>query len=262
MTGFRRIERRACSFATPVLAAVFLASSVSAQTVDHGLQSVPGVAVKRSDGFALFDHRVWVRRDRNGGSVSVAAAMDAPSTAEAPRADDDRSSCRSPLGSMPGLSRSTLVRREIYGPVVRDAECRHGLPRGLLDALIVRESRYEAIALSPKGARGLTQLMPGTARDLGVFDRLDPAANIRGGARYLRAMIDRFRSIPLALAAYNAGPHAVDRAGGMPFNRETPGYVLDILRRWNATVFETGSVEAGVPLATGPTLVHMDFSAR
>lgn len=260
--GRRRSRRIAFASVATALASAFFASCVSAQTIGPEVQSVPGVEIKKSDGFVLFDHRVWVRRERSGATVSVAGANEATSAMPGPRADDDRTSCQLALGSMPGLSRSTLVRREVYGPVVRDAECRHGLPRGLLDALIVRESAYKAVALSPKGARGLTQLMPATARDLGVVDRLDPADNIRGGARYLRALIDRFRSIPLALAAYNAGPHAVDRVGGMPFNHETPGYVLDILRRWNATVFETGSVEAGVPVAVAPTLVHMDFVGR
>jgi hypothetical protein len=258
--GLRR--RRILSGLTGIVAAVFSSGSVRAQAVDLAVQSIPGVEITQHEGFAVFDHRVLVQHGRFGSSVSVVSAQDRQDDGRTPRVDDDRSSCGLQLGSMQGLSRSTLVRRRIYGSVVREAECRHGLPRGLLDALIVRESRYRVIALSPMGARGLTQLMPGTARDLGVRNRLDPVSNIGGGARYLRGLIDHFRSIPLALAAYNAGPHAVERAGGMPFNRETPGYVVDILRRWNATVFETGSIEAGVPTVAGSALVHMDFGER
>lgn len=79
---------------------------------------------------------------------------------------------------------------------------------------------------------GLAQLMPATARELGVTNRHDPQQNIDGGARYLRQMLDRFGSVHLALAAYNAGPGAVTKAGGIPRNRETPGYVRSVLDRW------------------------------
>jgi len=71
-------------------------------------------------------------------------------------------------------------------------------------------------------------------RELGVTNRHDPAQNIDGGARYLRQMLDQFGAIHLALAAYNAGPGAVSRAGGIPKNRETPGYVRNVIRRWMA----------------------------
>jgi soluble lytic murein transglycosylase-like protein len=74
--------------------------------------------------------------------------------------------------------------------------------------------------------------MPGTARDLGVANRFDPIANISGAARYLRQMLDKFGVVHLALAAYNAGPGAVERAGGIPLNGETPIYVRDVLRHW------------------------------
>jgi soluble lytic murein transglycosylase-like protein len=84
------------------------------------------------------------------------------------------------------------------------------------------------------GAAGLTQLMPATARELGVANRHDPQENIEGGARYLRQMLDRFGSVHLALAAYNAGPGAVTKAGGIPKNRETPAYVSSVIARWMA----------------------------
>lgn len=123
-------------------------------------------------------------------------------------------------------------------PWVRGAEGRHRLPFGLLDALIATESAYVAHAVSRAGAAGLAQLMPATAIELGVRDRFDPFQSIEGGARYLRQMLDRFGSVSLALAAYNAGPGAVLRAGGIPANRETPGYVGRVIARWSAAMRE------------------------
>ncbi len=122
----------------------------------------------------------------------------------------------------------------LYEPLIRQAEARYQLPPRLLQALIWQESRFNPMAISPAGAAGLAQLMPGTARQLGVSNRHDPVQNIDGGARYLKQMLDRFGAIHLALAAYNAGPGAVSRAGGIPKNRETPGYVKSVIARWMA----------------------------
>ena len=123
-------------------------------------------------------------------------------------------------------------REAIYEPHIREAEVRYQLPPRLLQALVWTESRFDPLAISPAGAAGLAQLMPATARELGVRRRYDPAESIDGGARYLKQMLDRFGAIHLALAAYNAGPGAVERAGGIPRNGETPAYVRDVLRHW------------------------------
>lgn len=104
----------------------------------------------------------------------------------------------------------------------------HGVPEDLFLRLIERESNWNAGAVSDKGATGLAQLMPDTARLLGV-DIADPKANLEGGARYLRMMYDRFGNWRLALAAYNAGPDAVDKTGGVPPFDETQAYVVAIL---------------------------------
>jgi len=125
-------------------------------------------------------------------------------------------------------------RESLYLPMIREAEVRYGLPTRLLQALIWTESRFDPLAISPAGAAGLAQLMPATARELGVVNRHDPAESIDGGARYLRQMLDRFGAVHLALAAYNAGPGAVTKAGGIPRNRETPGYVRNVLSRWSS----------------------------
>ena len=108
---------------------------------------------------------------------------------------------------------------------------RYSLSPALLEALVWQESRWNNSAVSPKGAMGLTQLMPATARALGVDPR-DPVANLEGGARYLRLMLDRFGGdVVKALAAYNAGPERVERAGGVPAIRETREYVAAIMAR-------------------------------
>ena len=107
----------------------------------------------------------------------------------------------------------------------------HGLAPGLLEAVAWQESRGQMSAVSPKGALGVMQLMPATAAALGVDPR-NLADNIRGGALYLRRQLDRFGSVPLALAAYNAGPGAVKRFGGIPPFRETRAYVAAIMSHW------------------------------
>lgn len=137
-----------------------------------------------------------------------------------------------PNGGSAYIDRS--YKEALYEPLIRQAEARYQLPPRLLQALIWQESRFNPMAISPAGAAGLAQLMPGTARELGVSNRHDPAQNIDGGARYLKQMLERFGAIHLALAAYNAGPGAVSRAGGVPKNRETPGYVKSVIDRWMA----------------------------
>lgn len=112
----------------------------------------------------------------------------------------------------------------VYSGMARDAARAHGVPEDLFLRLVQQESGWNPKALSQKGAYGLAQLMPGTARRLGV-NREDPAQNLSGGARYLKQQYDRFGSWKLALAAYNAGPGAVTKYGGVPPYRETLNYV-------------------------------------
>lgn len=112
--------------------------------------------------------------------------------------------------------------------VAKAAARKHGVPEDLFLRLVQQESGWNPGAVSHKGATGLAQLMPGTAQKLGV-DIADPAQNLDGGARYLRMMYDRFGSWRLALAAYNAGPGAVDEHDGIPPYAETENYVKAIL---------------------------------
>lgn len=138
----------------------------------------------------------------------VEPAADAPDSAEIPR-----------LESLD----------QPFQAAIEAAALAHGLDPKLLHALVVTESAYRADARSPAGAGGLTQLMPGTAVELGVRDRFDPVENLRGGADYLARQIRRFGDLRLALAAYNAGPARVARLGRIPDIAETQAYVATVV---------------------------------
>jgi hypothetical protein len=115
-----------------------------------------------------------------------------------------------------------------YDDIIDTVAARHGIDPALVHAVIQVESAYRPRARSPKGAMGLMQLMPATARQYKVADPYDPWANIEGGIRHLKSLLDRFE-LSLALAAYNAGEAAVQRFGGIPPYRETRSYVGRIL---------------------------------
>lgn len=119
---------------------------------------------------------------------------------------------------------------------VAELSAKYDLSPTLIEALVWQESRWRPGAVSPAGARGLAQLMPGTARQMGV-DASDPHANLEGGARYLRMQLDAFGGdLEKALAAYNAGPGRVQRANGIPAIRETQNYVASIMMRLSEPV--------------------------
>lgn len=149
------------------------------------------------------------------------------------------------------LSDSGLVPAEAdtvarFGAHIEKSAAAAGLDPRLVLAVVMEESGGNPSARSPVGARGLMQLMPGTARQLGVHNALDPAANLSGGTRYLSEQLERFGGrVDLALAAYNAGPGAVDRAGGrVPGFRETRGYVQRVMARYER-------LKGGTELDTG-----------
>ena len=130
------------------------------------------------------------------------------------------------------LPAATEQRRLQHFPLIAAIACEEKIPIGLFDALIWQESRYRVLARSPKGAIGLAQLMPGTAREVGVVDPWDVVQNLRGGARYLRMQIEEFGRYDLALAAYNAGPARVRRTWAIPEIRETRKYVRSVVTFW------------------------------
>lgn len=118
--------------------------------------------------------------------------------------------------------------------VVNTASAAFHLDPDLVNSVIHAESGFNAHAVSPKGARGLMQLMPGTANQLGVNDAFDPEANVTGGSRYLRELLERYNfDLIKALAAYNAGPERVEQYQGVPPFRETRAYVAKIVHEYN-----------------------------
>lgn len=129
------------------------------------------------------------------------------------------------------LGRGKAVAPESLQPFIQEAASKTGVPESLITAVIRAESGFQPNAVSRVGAQGLMQLMPGTARGLGVSNSFDPRQNIMGGAEYLRQQLNRFGgSVEKALAAYNAGPGAVQKYGGVPPYAETQNYVRKIMR--------------------------------
>jgi soluble lytic murein transglycosylase-like protein len=129
----------------------------------------------------------------------------------------------------PGAAAAGRAEPRIFDPIIADVSARYGVEGSLVKAVIKAESAFQPTAVSPKGARGLMQLMPQTALMHRVHNIHEPRQNIEGGVRHLRMLLDRYRNVPLALAAYNAGEGAVDMYQGIPPYAETQEYVRRVL---------------------------------
>ena len=185
--------------------------------------------------------RSHFRSGRAGGVVSVA-----------PHACGEPASTAGDVQPLfPAHLRSSLRERVLgstesvsaFDSAIKAAAQKYGLEPELLKAVARAESGLNPNAVSAAGAQGLMQLMPSTAAALGVSDPFDPEQSIEGGARYLRQQLDRFGDISLALAAYNAGPGAVLKYGGMPPFRETRDYVRRVLSYRDGNSPRTNSIE-------------------
>lgn len=164
---------------------------------------------------------------------------DAPSDFALPPAND--LAPLDPTGPLMLVSPAAGALRDL----ARRSATEAGVEPALFEALVAAESGFDPKALSPKGAMGLAQLMPATARALGVADPFDPGQNLRAGARYLAQMLTKFRDPALALAAYNAGPGAVERHGGVPPFAETKAYVDRVLANYRALA-AAGGMRSGL----------------
>lgn len=121
---------------------------------------------------------------------------------------------------------------EKIAPIIETAAKNQKLPAKLLRSVAAQESGFRACAVSKKGAKGLMQLMPATAEELDVEDPFEPAENLEAGAKYLRQLLDKYAGdVAMALAAYNAGPGAVEEAKGVPAIQETRDYVKEIMEK-------------------------------
>jgi hypothetical protein len=158
-----------------------------------------------------------------------AAPPDAPDTAVR-----SVSESHAPSGSPLSASRFSATPKVDLSTVVNQASGRYRLDPDLVNSVIKAESGFNARAVSPKGAQGLMQLMPGTASQLGVPNAFDPAANVEGGTKYLRELLERYNfDVVKALAAYNAGPQRVEQFGGVPPYYETRAYVARVVKEFN-----------------------------
>lgn len=143
----------------------------------------------------------------------------------------EKSSLKDMTGTNGELQNDTAVPSRPFSEIIKEASRRYGINEDVINAVIKHESSFNSQAVSGSGAGGLMQLMPSTAKSLGVTNVFDPEQNIMAGTKYLKQKLDEFHgSLPLALAAYNAGSGAVRKYGGIPPYKETQAYVNNIIK--------------------------------
>jgi soluble lytic murein transglycosylase-like protein len=200
--------------------------------------------------------------------VSEIEAMLASAGAGSPAPTTDFSQQLASASAVPGVTDPTAVGASggdgPFKAEIDAAAAKYGIDPALLRGLIKQESGFDPNAQSPAGAKGLCQLMPGTAAGLGVTNPLDPAQAIDGGAHYLKQQLDRFGGDPRkALAAYNAGPGAVQRYGGVPPYAETQNYVRRVMAyadeyrsQGGSSQVQPAALAAGSPGAASASLPY------
>jgi soluble lytic murein transglycosylase-like protein len=214
----RMLRVRAICVAGGLLSVVVTARPARADLVFFSTGRTLSVKSHRMDGDSL------VLTLRGGGEIVCdRAAIARIEPDEVPYPEPEAEAVASPIPVA-----STAVAEIPYNALIERVASEHGVSSRLVQAVIKVESGYRQDARSPKGAMGLMQLMPGTARKFAVADPYEARSNIEGGIKYLKTLLDRFE-LPLALAAYNAGEAAVLRFGGIPPYPETQDYVKRVL---------------------------------
>jgi soluble lytic murein transglycosylase-like protein len=189
---------------------IFFSETRSMSVKEHRFEGDRVIVTLRSGGEMTFDRSVIIR----------IAPDEVPYPEDTPAAATGQAS--------PLTIGGTLIEKTAYDAIIEAASGRHGVPSRLLKAVIQVESAFQPRARSQKGAMGLMQLMPETARQYRAGNPYDPTTNIEAGTQHLKSLLARFE-LPLALAAYNAGESAVEKFGGIPPYAETQTYVAKIL---------------------------------
>ena len=203
------------------LIALAIATPASAELIFFSEQRSMSIASHRFEG-----DRVIVAL-RGGGEMSFDRALIAKITAdEVPYAEEATAETKPHV--MPMVGSRGLAGKTAYDPIIESAASKHDIDARIVKAVIQVESAFQPRARSHKGAMGLMQLMPQTARQYKARNPYDPTSNIDAGTKYLKRLLNEFE-LPLALAAYNAGEGAVRRFGGIPPYAETQAYVTKIL---------------------------------
>ncbi len=197
-----------------------MVSSAPAQTVAPSPPEALRAAIEKQQA-SIARQRESIRKQAETLAVWLVPGLGAPE-APAPPEPQIEASC-------------DPIEDAVVSPIIESAAKSQALDPKLLRAVVEQESAYLPCAVSSKGARGLMQLMPDTGQQLGVHDLLDPKENVEAGAKYLKQLLVKYGGdLAQALGAYNAGPAAVDQAGGIPNIRETRDYVSAIMKRLGA----------------------------
>ncbi len=216
--------QRAISLAAAVVALALPVGAAEQATLTNGF-------TLRCDHHALVDGHVRLYLSAGESNFIALPPNDIQSIARLPDPPQPQAAAAHPAAIDANLSKADLHE------MLAEAGQTHNLDVDLLASVVKAESGGNARAVSPAGARGLMQLMPATATDLGVADTFQPNENVRGGSAYLDALLTRYHdSLALALAAYNAGPTAVDKYHGIPPYRETRAYVARVIHEFNRRV--------------------------